>query len=226
MTKYYPKPPINNPEDKLIAKFSHAGGDIKGRWAEEFLKIIFKNIGLETIDTGIEDTHSRLAYLRSQNKIGFNVLAGKRKSPDMAVILPEREGQQHQKIIDIEVKYRDKGKIKVSELLEYKHLFHENFRFVFFDRFDVYILHPKDVGKKTKTLFKGTSNQDNFVMFKHCIRLRNDPVFAFSAYKKDMVAQFSKMSAAMFGGIPEHKDLVGQIKEWVKGSYMLKFLLK
>ena len=140
---------------------------------KSFLKLFLKNIGLETVDTGVEDTHSRLAWLRSQNKIGFNVLAGKRKSPDMAVILPLKSGQQHQKIIDIEVKYRDKGKIKVSELMEYKPLFHDHFRFVFFDRFEIYTLDPNHIEKKTKTLFKGTKHEDDYVMFKHCTRLRN-----------------------------------------------------
>ena len=224
MTKHYPKPSKQDPEDTLIGRFSGAAGDIKGRWTEEFLKVVFKNIGLETIDTGVEDTHSRLAWLRSQNKISFNVLAGKRKSPDMAVILPLKTGQQHQKVIDVEVKYRDKGKIKVSELMEYQHLFHDNFRFVFFDRFEIYTLDPKDIAKKTKTLFKGTKNEDDFILFKHCTRLRNSNIFEFSPYHKDMVAKFEKMSHALFSGLPEHQNLVGKIKQWIKGSYMLKFL--
>ena len=154
MTKYYPKSSNLDPEDALIDRFSGASSDIKGRWVEEFLKVVFKNIGLETINTGVEDTHSRLAWLRSQNKISFNVLAGKRKSPDMAFILPLKANQQHQKVIDVEVKYRDKVKIRVSELVAYKHLFHNNFRFVFFDRFEIYTLDPKDIQKTTKTLFE------------------------------------------------------------------------
>ena len=224
MTKYYPKP---NPEvklERLLKIFSDAAGDIKGRWAEELLKVLFANIGYETIDTGVEDTHTRLAYLRRQNKIKYNILAGKRKSPDMAVILPEKPGQKYQTVIEVEVKYRDKGKIKVSELLEYKSLYHQDFRFVFFDREEIYVLNPKDIEKKTKTLDKGKPWQDDYIIFKHCVRLRNAKEFEFTNDQKILVSGFEKVSATLFSVSPNNKTIVGKIKEWTLSLNLFKNL--
>lgn len=221
MTKFYPrKKPSETGSEKetqeacLLKVFDDAAGDIKGRWAEEFFKLILRSIKYKYVNTGVEDAYKELVDLFMEGEIHYGVLKNKSKNHDLAVVLP-RGDKRYRKVIAVEVKYRDKGKIKVSELMAYQSQFHKYFRFVFFDRENIYVLDPKDIQEKAKTLGKGTAWQDDYILFKYCKRLHNAELFEFSDENKMKVRGFEQMSASLFNNLPNKSTLMDQLRNWL-----------
>ena len=149
----------------LAKSFVPDYNSLKGHIAEFFIKQLFRHkLKLPIEETGVEHTRSMATFLAAQGQIPYRTVEDDRKSQDFCAYLPDRDNRTKYPLIPvyIEVKFRDRSRIKVSELKEYKKYRNSKVVFALIDKEGMYCIDRDEIDKKRSGTEKASTGMNMF----------------------------------------------------------------
>lgn len=194
---------------------------IKGRLAEAIVERLFISLGMEVYPVGFEAQLPRVATLRAHGKIKTSAIRRFEYGPDF-VVCAEQENPKTYALYEIEVKFRQNGKIDLQELNKYED---PDMYFILIDETGIYCLKKAAVSTleiKTVEITKGRSAKG--ISFEQCPRLEDVKDFSFSRAQKNCITAFTGIVQASLGSFVSHGKFSKDLDEKYKGLIDLEII--